>query len=87
MCDCIKEAEGKILESIRENIQGEISGGKLLQTHFPIVKNQIKGRITYTEFQCTLTPTKKDGSMGKPKKQTVNISHAYCPFCGEKHKS
>lgn len=85
MCDCIKKVEDKMKNHIQETANGETYDYKLLQTHFPFVKNTIKGRITYTEFQYMLAPIKKDGTTGKHKKQTVNISHSYCPFCGEKH--
>lgn len=75
------------METVKDQKQGEFSNGKLLQTHFPIVKNRIINRITYSEFQFSFAPKKKDGTIGKPKIQIVNISHTYCPFCGEKHES
>jgi hypothetical protein len=86
MCNCIINVEEKLIERVKETNQGEIEGGKILQSHFHFTENGFGPRTTYSEFQFTLSPLKKDGTIGKPKKQTVNISHTYCPFCGKKHK-
>jgi hypothetical protein len=85
MCDCLKTIETKTMEVVKGQKEGEVTDGKMLNTHFPFVKNSLKNRVTYNEFQFFFAPIKKDGSIGKPKKQTVSISHSYCPFCGEKH--
>lgn len=85
MCDCLKNIEAKTMEVVKEQKDGEFSDGRMLNTHFPIVNNAFKDRITYNEFQFQFAPRKKDGTIGVPKKQTVSISHSYCPFCGEKH--
>lgn len=87
MCTCILDVEIKILAKVKETVAGEIKYGKLLQTHFPFNKGQLKSRVTYTDFQYELAPLKKDGTIGKLKKQSIGISHAYCPFCGEKYDS
>lgn len=87
MCNCLKTIEGKTLEVVKGQSDGEFSGGKLIHSHFPISKNQIKGRITYSEFVFSFAPKKKDGTIGKVKKQTVSISHSFCPFCGKKHNN
>lgn len=87
MCNCIKEIEKKSFEVVKEQKKGIFSDGKLLQTHFPISKNQVKDRITYSEFSFYFAPEKKSGSIGKSKRQTVHVSHVYCPFCGEKHNN
>lgn len=85
MCKCLQEIEQKTLEMLREDRDGQISGGKITNSHFPIIKNQFKDRETYSEFEYKLTPVKKDGTIGKTKTQTINIGHSYCPFCGEKY--
>lgn len=87
MCNCLRKLEKKTFEVAKKRNEGEFSDGKLLNCHFPIIDNQIKDRITYSEFQFLFAPRKKDGSIGKVKKQTISISHTYCPFCGEKHSN
>jgi hypothetical protein len=86
MCDCIKEIENKAFDKVKEQKEGEFSKGILTPIHFPIVKNKFMDRQTYSEYEFTLAPKKKDGTIGKPKKQTVSIMHQYCPFCGKKYK-
>ena len=85
MCDCLKTIEDKTLEALKELEQGEVTGGKLIHSHFPLVENTIKARITYSEFRYSLSRKKKDGTFEKAKNKTASISHSYCPFCGEKH--
>lgn len=87
MCDCINQIESKTLDAVKEQREGEYSDGKLLNVCFLIVKNKFTNRRTYSEFQLVFAPKKKDGTIGKEKKQTVDIQHTYCPFCGEKHKN
>lgn len=87
MCNCIKEIEAKTLDAVKEQKEGEYSEGKLLNVCFILVKNKFTNRRTYNEYQFLFAPKKKDGTIGKEKKQTVNITHQYCPFCGEKYDS
>jgi hypothetical protein len=85
MCDCIKTIESKTLDEVRKQKEGEYEGGKLVNVCFLIVKNKFTNRRTYQEFEFQFAPMKKDGTIGKEKRQTVNINHSYCPFCGEKY--
>lgn len=87
MRDCVKIIETKTMEVVKEQKEGEFTGGRMLNTHFPIVNNTFKGRITYNEFQFSFAPKKKDGTIGKVRKQIVSLSHSFCPFCGEKHNN
>lgn len=87
MCNCIKEIEDKSFEAVKTQKEGEFTKGNLIPTSFPIVANQFKNRRTHSEYGFTFAQKKKDGTIGKPKKQTVNIMHQYCPFCGEKHEN
>lgn len=88
MCNCIKTIEEKTLETLRENNEGQFDKAEgLCCTQFPIVKGQFLDRQTYNEYQFLFSPIRKDGTVGKVKKRTVNISHTYCPFCGEKYKN
>lgn len=85
MCKCLKEIEEKTLEAVKSQKEGEFTKGNIIPSSFAFVGNKFKGRTTHSEYEFTFAPMKKDGTIGKPKKQTVNIMHAYCPFCGEKH--
>lgn len=85
MCDCIKTIESKTLEMVKEQKEGEFAKGGITPSSFVIVDNKFNPRRTHSEYEFTFAPKKKDGTIGKPKKQTVNIIHSYCPFCGEKH--
>jgi len=85
MCDCIKTIEDKTFEAIRDQKEGVFKKGDLIPSSFPIVKNRFKDRQTHSEYEFTFAPKKKDGTIGKYKKQTVNIMHQYCPFCDKKY--
>lgn len=87
MCDCIVQIEKKSFESVREQKEGEFAKGNLTPSSFPIIDNKFKGRRTHSEYKFAFAPKKKDGTLGKPKTQSVNILHSYCPFCGEKHNN
>lgn len=86
MCNCIKEIEEKTFQVIQYQNDGEFTKGNINPSSFPIVNNQFKNRQTHSEYEFTFAPKKKDGSIGKSKKKTVNIMHSYCPFCGEKYQ-
>lgn len=85
MCDCIKQLEKQTLELVKEQKEGEFTKGNITPSSFRIINNKFSDRETYSEYEFTFAPKKKDGTIGKAKKQTVNIIHKYCPFCGEKH--
>lgn len=87
MCDCIKKIEEKSFETVKNQKEGEFEKGNLIPSSFMIVKNKFTNRQTHSEYQFTFAPRKKNGTIGMPKKQTVNIIHQYCPFCGEKHQT
>lgn len=88
MCDCIKTIEDKTIKALRENNEGRFEKARgLLGILFPIVKNKFLDRQTYNEYEFIFSPIKKDGTLGKPKKKTVNIAHTFCPFCGEKYQN
>jgi hypothetical protein len=86
MCNCLKDIESKTFEMVKEQKEGEFTKGNITPSSFLIIKNKFSNRATHSEYEFTFAPKKKDGTTGKPKKQTVNITHSYCPFCGEKHK-
>lgn len=86
MCNCIKEIEQKTFETVKEQKEGEFSKGNITPSSFPIIDNKFKDRRTHSEYEFVFAPKKKDNTVGKPKKQSVNILHAFCPFCGEKHE-
>lgn len=85
MCKCIIEIESKTFDLVKEQKEGEFTKGNITPSSFIIIKNQFKNRRTHSEYEFTFAPKKKDGSIGKSKKQSVNIIHEYCPFCGEKY--
>jgi len=85
MCNCIKEIEEKTFEAVKEQKEGEFTKGNIIPSSFLIIRNKFSNRATHSEYEFTFAPKKKDGTIGKPKKQTVNLIHKYCPFCGEKH--
>lgn len=85
MCNCITEIEKMAFDKVKQQNEGEFTKGALIQTGFQIRNNKITDRTTISEYEFTFAPKKKDGTIGKPKKQTVNIVHSYCPFCGEKY--
>ena len=87
MCNCITEIEKKTFLLVQEQKEGEYEKGHLTPAGFQIKKNSISARTTTSEYEFTFAPKKKDGTIGKPKKQTVTIVHSFCPFCGEKHNN
>lgn len=85
MCNCIKDIEEKSFKAVSGQKDGDFKKGYLLPVSFPIIKNKFLNRRTHSEYEFTFSPRKKDGTIGKPKRQTVNIMHQYCPFCGKKY--
>ena len=77
MCDCIKRIEKEILEKREEYKGRKLLKAKLQHTTFPMSGLKIMGRITTQPLELELegrkTPLKTD------------ISHTYCPWCGEKY--
>jgi hypothetical protein len=85
MCKCITEIESKTFEAVQKQKEGEFTKGNITPSSFVIENNKFKARATHSEYEFTFAPKKKDGTIGKAKKQSVNIIHTYCPFCGEKY--
>lgn len=85
MCDCIKTIETKTFLMVQEGKEGEFTKGNITTSSYPIIDNQFKDRRTHSEYEFTFAPKKKNGTIGKPNRKTVNVMHSYCPFCGEKH--
>lgn len=86
MCDCLKKIEASMYEHTQK-MNGEVSAGRIIQSQFPFsIKGGIKARTTYSEYEYKFAPLKKDGSIGKPKTQSINLGHNNCPFCGEKYE-
>lgn len=85
MCDCISGISDRAFELAVNKNEGGVTGGHFVQVSHPIRGGNIMPSITYSEFEYTFIPTKKDGTHGKPKRKILTLNHSYCPFCGEKY--
>jgi hypothetical protein len=89
MCNCIKTTKEMTLAKLREIAATQtppvVIGDEveLLGTGLTI-KNNTMLFVTHNELKYTRQDTKKDGSLGQPKKVIMAIIHSFCPFCGEK---
>lgn len=87
MCDCLTKATDSAMEVAISRNEGGIIKRDLIQVGWPIKNGATGPQTTFTEFEYTFVPMKKDGSLAKPKKKIINLFHSFCPFCGEKHNN
>lgn len=87
MCNCIKDTENKLNELIKEN--NKFENVDRLKVSYPCVgliyDEEEKRYISkpYLEFIAKGEYTTKSGNQ-KTKKESLNVTFTYCPFCGEK---
>lgn len=88
MCNCIKEVEKKVLDSLKEknpdNTYTEVetfNGLGFQRKSWAFEKNQM---LLTHEMKFASTFIKVNGEQSKPRKETISITQTYCCFCGEK---
>lgn len=90
MCNCIKETEQKIIGNLKERFPEKTFNEELNRFQGTGMQNvalsfgENGGHKTYSEFKIESSFEKVNGTQSRPKKETVNIYHSYCPFCGIK---
>ncbi len=75
MCNCIKEVAQKFVD--RQPLEGEIIEEARLASGWMAEDGNL---VAVTRLAISLTLT------GKKKPKLMEITHSYCPFCGEKRK-
>lgn len=83
-CNCIENSENKILKHLGEKhptwiIKDARYNNMALMMDFELIRNSL-----YFEFGYEYSFPKVNGEMSKPKRSTVSITPAFCPFCGVK---
>lgn len=83
MCNCLTESKERVLEYMQNKYAGQLEIGSAECQNASMVIIEAKMVIrTYNDFSVEVTPIKKDGSLGKLRKQSMPMLHAYCPHCG-----
>lgn len=81
-CNCISNSEEKILSHLREkHPTWEIKDARY-QTQ-ALMGPDYDTYSLYFEFVYEFSFHKVNGDMSKPKRQTVSVTPAFCPFCGK----
>ncbi|MGL4572020.1 MAG: hypothetical protein ACRCVJ_13255 [Clostridium sp.] len=85
-CNCIKDLENRLLEKVKvsdkfQNLDGLTIGSKNIA--FMIKKDGTVSTEPYMEFEAKAPYKTKSGSE-RTKKEVINVTFSYCPFCGEK---
>lgn len=86
MCDCLDKVTDQMIKHVVDKNEGGVLQGHIVQKQFSINNRKIDAPTTYCDFEYTIVPIKKDGAEGKRKRKIIKVAHAYCPFCGQKHK-
>lgn len=86
MCNCINEIESRLLRELSTKNE-EWKDRKITRADIENVALMIDGPCR-TELHSTVKIEydyiNKKGDK-KHKKQSINLSYTYCPFCGEKY--
>ncbi|MCR6515321.1 hypothetical protein M4I33_10625 [Clostridium sp. LY3-2] len=85
-CNCIKDLENRLLEKVKvsdkfQNLEGVSIKSKNMA--FMIKKDGTVTTEPYIEFEAKAPYKTKSGSE-RTKKEVINVTCNYCPFCGEK---
>lgn len=80
MCECVKDIEAKVLESLTTTARYKkpVQGVSLTGVGFPIVGGKMLMR-TCSDIAVTLD--------GQKKVEKMAMFHTFCPFCGTKYES
>lgn len=87
-CNCIEEAEQNALKHLKESYPDKNFSEELNRFNGTGMQNTLLsfgedgGYRTYNEFKVESSFTKVNGTQSRPKKESVNIIHSFCPFCG-----
>ena len=84
MCDCLKVACNQVLEHFK-NKHGDdaLLANPSCQNQDLIISKGSMQLRTYNTVEVDFTPKKKDGTLGKKRKLTMPVLHAFCPSCGQ----
>lgn len=87
MCNCINEIESKLLRELSIKNE-EWKGKEITSVNFENAALMVTGPCRnelYSTVEIGYDHINKRGDK-KHKKQTINLSYRYCPFCGEKYE-
>lgn len=87
MCNCIEDTRKKLEESVKEEERfKKLTNFIVVNENIALVfndKNAFERRY-YMSFVAQGNYETKSGNI-RTKKENLNVTFAYCPFCGEKY--
>ena len=85
-CNCIRDLENKLLEKVKESNKFKNLDDvtvKAINMAFMIKEDGKVNLEPYMEFQAKALYKTKSGNE-RVKREVMNVSFSYCPFCGRK---
>ena len=83
MCNCLNVACEKVLQHFQaKHGEAAIVANPTCQNQDLVINKGSMTLRTYNTIAVDYTPRKKDGTLGKQKKLSMPVLHAYCPNCG-----